>query len=340
MIAVFYGEDEFSAGEALDALRAQLDTDGQLAATTERVEGADAQPDQLLALCRTMPFLSAHRLIVVRGLLGRFESTGGRRGRRTDTGLGPWEPFVEGLRDLPETTTLVFLDGKLGANNPFLSALKPLAELREFSSLKQNDVASWINRRAARYGLSLEARATATLAGLVGADLRTLDGELQKLATYAAGRLVSAEDVRALVSLAREPNLFAWCDAVAEGRAKDAAELLQRLLAEGEPPPRLLVMLARQYRLLLLTKELQAKRLRPPEIASRLGVRPFVAQRLLQQAPRHSIEGLRAAYRRLLEADLSIKRGVYDAETALYLLTVELANAAGSPPSRRTAGVG
>jgi hypothetical protein len=99
----------------------------------------------------------------------------------------------------------------------------------------------------------------------------------------------------------------------------------QRLLAEGESAQRLLAMVTRQYRHLLLTKELLERRVRGPEISARLGVQGFVVQRLLKQAPAYTIDRLRQAYRRLLEADLSVKRGIYDDETALQLLLFELA---------------
>jgi DNA polymerase-3 subunit delta len=326
MIAVFFGKDDFSSHEALSALTSDLDGDGMLADNTVVVEGASARPEELLVLCQTVPFLGAHRLIVVRGLLGRFETTvrrGRRRARGTD--LGPWQTFVEELKQIPESTALVFLDGELRPQNPLLQSLRPLADTREFKPLPQGELAGWIRRRAERSGVALEARAIAALAGLVGNQLWTLDSEIQKLATHAGDRQVTEEDVRSLVSLAREPNVFAMADAVIEGRVRDAADLLQRLLAEGEPPQRLLMLVARQYRLLLLTKELLERRVRPPEISGRLHVQGFVIQRLIKQAPAYTIQRLRRAYRRLLEADLSVKRGVYDDETALQLLLFELA---------------
>ena len=332
MIAIFYGKDDFSAHEALAALKEELDSDGMLADGTDRVEGSTARPDELLALCQTSPFLSAHRLVVVEGLLGRFETRGRRRGRRRGPdapGLGPWEAFVDGLGTLPESTALVFLDGQVAPRNPLFQALRPLAQVREFKSLPQAALAGWINERAGRYGLSLEARAVASLATLVGNNLWILDSELRKLAVYANGQQVTEEDVRSLVSSAREPSVFALADAAIEGRSRVAADLLQRLLAEGESPQRLLGVVARQYRLLLLTKELLARGVRPPEISARLQVQGFVIQRILKQAPAYTIDRLRQAYRRLLEADLSVKRGVYDDETALQLLLADLASLAG-----------
>ena len=342
MIAIFYGKDGFSAQEALAALKAELDTDGLLAESTERVAGRGARPEELLALFHTMPFLSAHRLIVVDGLLARFEVSGGRRGRRgrrrseEEGGLGPWQSFIEGLASEEETaTTLVFMDDELTGDNPMLAALKqlqPSPRVQEFRPMKPSDVAGWIVRRAERYGATLEGRAVAALTALVGNQLWTLDSEIQKLEVHASGRAVTEDDVRSLVSLAREPNVFAMVDAVIEGRGRDATELLTRLLAESESPQRLLGVVARQYRLLLLTKELLEQRIRPAEISSRLRVQGFVVQRLLKQAPAYTVERVRRAYRLLLGADLSIKRGVYDDETALHLLIAELAALACATP--------
>ncbi len=336
MIRVFFGKDDFSAHEALEALKAELDSDpsgGGLADNTVPVDGASARPDELLNLCLTVPFLGSHRLVVVHGLLDRFETGDRRRRRRAkEPELGPWEGFVSGLSAMPETTVLVFLGGDLAPQNPFLQALRGLADLEEFKPLPQGELAGWITRRAQRYGVALEARAVAPLAALVGNHLWTLDSELRKLAAYANGGQVTEADVRSLVSLAREPSVFALADAVIEGRPRDAADLLQRLLAEGESAGRLLGTLARQYRLLLLTKELIERGVRGPELSARLQVQGFVVQRLLKQAPAYTIDRLRRAYRKLLDADLSVKRGVFDEETALDLLLFELASLAGTSP--------
>ena len=326
MIAVFYGKNEFAVHEALDALRTELDGDGQLVHNTVQVDGAQAKPGELLDQCRTIPFLGSRRLIVVRDLLSRFD--GRRRGKRTaEETLGDWGPFVQALPELPETTALVFIDGDVRAQNVLLQALRGNAEVKEFKELKQGDLAGWISRRAQLLGIPVEARAVATLAGLVGTDLWLIDSELRKLATYAGDRPVSEDDVRSLVSLAREPNVFAMADAVIEGRSGDAIDLVQKLLADGDTAQRLLAMIARQYRLLLLTKEQLDGGARPPDIATRVGVPPFALQRLLKQAPRYDIDGLRRAYGRLLEADLNVKRGLYDDGTSLHLLVFELAGA-------------
>lgn len=350
MITLFHGKDDFSAHEALGALTAELDTDGMIADNTVRVDGRTAKPDELLSICQTVPFLGSSRLVIVRGLLARFddETRRGRGARRRKTAvdgespLGAWQPFVDALPSLPDTTALVFMEGELGKTNAVLKELPKGTRVQEFKPLQQADVAGWINRRAVRYDMTIQARAVAVLAQLVGTKLWLLDTELQKLATYANGREVTEDDVRELVSFAREPNVFAMADAVVEGRAKDALDLLRRLLEEGQAPQRLLSMIARQYRLLIQAKELLEQRVRPPEISAKLGVQGFVIQRLLQQAPLYTLDQLRQAYRLLLDADLSVKRGIRDEETALELLIFQLAALSrrrGAPARRAPAGV-
>ncbi len=337
MLHIFYGRDDFSQQEALNALKQRLDADGLLASNTTLIDGRTATPGELLALCQTVPFLSAHRLIVVEGLLGRFQPPAGRarRGRRQATreNLAPWQALADGLAAMPESTSLVLRDGEVQRENPLFRLFQPLAEVREFRPLKPRDVPGWIVQRARKSGLTIAPRAVALLASLVGNDLWTLSNELDKLAAYADGRRVEEEDVRALVSSIREANVFAMADALTEGRTEDAAGLIRQLLEEGDSPQRLLAVIARHYRHLIIAKDMLAARLPPSQIGARLGVPGFALERLLQQqVPRYSMARLKTAMGRILEADLSIKRGLCDEETALHLLVQDLGRLARAGP--------
>ena len=346
MIRIIYGEDSFRVHEALEELRREVESGDAFGGSSTELDGATVRPEELLNASLTMPLLGGRRLIIVRGLLKRFEAK--RRTKRTkvqSTGesdsegdsdnasgpLGDWQAVVDALPDLPESTILALVDGKIGARNPLLVALGKTADVQQFADLKKGELAGWIRERAELYGARLEGRAIAAMADLVGADLWAIDSELRKLATYAGEDVISEENVRSMVSQVREANAFALADAIVEGRGEQAIALFQRLLADGDAPLRLLALIARQYRLLIQARELLDQRLAPAEIANRLGVHGFVAQRILQQAPPYNAEQLRSAYGRLLEADLSIKRGIYNDETALELLVFELANAS---PSR------
>jgi DNA polymerase-3 subunit delta len=333
MLYVYHGEDEFSLQEELAALKAQLDSDGMLASNTSQLDGGRLQPADLLAPCSTIPFLGSHRLVIVEGLLGRFESPRGkerrREGKSSRESVAPWKTLPAALPDLPDTTTLVFVDGKVSPGNPLLRLLAPLGEVREFPLLRQRAVPEWIGRRARSMGLSVSPAAVALLADLIGNDLRALSQELEKLGTYAQGRPITEDDVRLLVSASREASVLAMVDAVVEGRSSVAIRLLEQLQNEGAAPTYLLNMITRQYRHLIMAKELLLARLSAEEIGRRLGIASdFALRKVLEQTARYSLPPLEAAYRRLLEADAAIKRGIYGDELALELLLEELSRIA------------
>jgi DNA polymerase-3 subunit delta len=232
MLYILHGRDDFSRREELGRIKASLDSDGMLTTNTDALDGREVTLEQLTAICGTIPFLGSHRLVVVEGLLGRFESDRPRRGgarprRGPGADLERWLALAEAVQVLPASTTLVFLDDELSAGNPLLEALRPHAEVREFRELKPGAVLQWVMERAQNQGIDISPTAAKLLAELVGNKLWVLASELDKLAAYAQGRRIEGADVKALVSAAREVNVFAMVDAVVEGRAP-AARLLRQ----------------------------------------------------------------------------------------------------------------
>jgi DNA polymerase-3 subunit delta len=178
--------------------------------------------------------------------------------------------------------------------------------------------------------LELSAAAARLLADFAGNDLWTLCGELEKLSVYAAGRPVGEDDVRALVAAVRETSVFPLVDAIVEGRPPVAIKLLRQMFRQESGPQYILAMIQRQLRHLAVAREMLDAGESGRRIGEALRLRDFALDRLLGQAGRYSPPRLRSAFQRVLEADLQVKRGVYDGELALELLVHDLAE-----PARR-----
>lgn len=101
-------------------------------------------------------------------------------------------------------------------------------------------------------------------------------------------------------------------------------KLLQRLLEDGQPPLYLLHMIIRQFRILLRIKELLGKGTSATDIRALLGLHPFVANKMMKQAPNYSIAQLEAIYHRLLETEVTVKRGAMEPRLALDVFVTEL----------------
>ena len=93
-------------------------------------------------------------------------------------------------------------------------------------------------------------------------------------------------------------------------------------------------MVTRQFRQLALVKDMRERGVRPDEVARTSGVPPFRLSALGAVASRMSWESVREAYRLILEADLSVKRGLSDDDAALQLLVHELCRMAPKAGSR------
>ena len=327
MLYILYGQDDFSLNQALEKIKADLGDRETVATNTTDLDGQHLTLGELRNKCGAAPFLSSHRLVIVDGLLGRFEEKQSKprsaKGK-TGAGLGEWEGLDSYIRQIPETTVLVLVDGEVKGKNPLLKELAPLAEVRTFPLLRGRDLKVWIRQRVKEEGGDITPQAVNLLTELIGGDLWAMDGEIQKLLLYSQERPVNEDDVRQLVSCIQEASIFALVDAVAEGRTELAQRILHRLYDEGVPPPYILVMITRQFRLIAQARDL-GQGLSRLQIQDRLGLKQsYVVDRTLSQAKLYDFEGVRWAYDKLLETDLAIKTGKYSDKLALELLVTEL----------------
>jgi len=327
LLHVLIGEDDFSIRQSLEAIKKGVGDPTTLAANTTILEG-QVTLNQLRGTCETVPFLAEKRLVVVEGLLESFEPRG-KSGRKKSARL-PDKPddcksIASYVSQIPDFTELVLIGGRISNNNPLLRELSAVASVKSFPLLKEVKLRQWIERRVTEAGGSISPKAVDLLVRFVGNDLWIMANEIDKLTLFVGGRLIEDGDVRAVVSYAQEANVFAMVDAILESRAGFAQELLQQLLKQGAAPAQLLVMLARQVRIILQIKEMRSRKKSRNEIQNKLGLTSdFVLRKAWEQADKYSLARLKEVYHKLLEADLSIKTGKYDGELTLNILIAEL----------------
>jgi DNA polymerase-3 subunit delta len=324
VIYIMFGADDFSLREALTELKAGFGDGDSLALNTIVFEGRSVGVAELLNACRTPPFLGTHRLVIVEGLLGRFERKGGEMRSDADD-VDEWKTLGDSCRDLPPSTVLVFVDGHITKGNPLRKAMAAMAKEREFVLPRGAALRDWIGSRVKARGGRISPPAVNLLAEYAGEDLWMLAGEIEKLCVYAGERRIDVADVQKLTSYAREASVFPMIDAVVEGRFPAAMRLMHELLAGGMAPQYLLAMLTRQYRLMVQALELGGPGIPTAQKRERLGLSPrYPVDKLLRQSTRYPMPRLVRAYDKLLAADWGIKTGRWSDEMALDLLVAEL----------------
>jgi len=329
LLYILSGQDDFSIYQSLEEIKRKIGDQTMLATNTTTLDGQRLTLDQLKTVCDAIPFLAEKRLVIINGLLERFESRGKTSRRKkaasTDNSQNEAKSLAEYASKIPDTTILVLTDGKINSNNPLLKELTGKAEIRSFPLLKEPQLRQWIQSRVAREGGSISPQAVDLLARMVGSNLWIMSNEIDKLILFTSGRRIEAEDVKTLVSYTQQTNVFAMIDAILEFKAGLAQQLLQQLLQRGASSAYLLAILAHQLQMIVRVKELRNQRKSQREIQDRLGVTSeFALRRTLEQAVMYSWERLKEVYHKLLETDLAIKTGKYDDELALNILITEL----------------
>jgi len=329
LLHILLGQDDFSLRQALEKIKTSAGDPTLLATNTTTLDGQQLTLDQLRTVCETAPFLTAQRLVIVNGLLERFEPKRKNRNRRKSRPIAnqpnEFKSFSSYIARIPDSTILVLIDSQIGSKNPLLKELSAKTQVKSFPLLKNDRLRQWIGQRVKQEGGSISAEAVNLLAKFIGSDLWIMTSEINKLVLFTSGRRIEEEDVKRLVSHAQEANVFAMVDAILESKAGVAEQLLQRLLESGAAPAYLLVMLSRQVRMIVQAKELKSQRKAEAEIQNRLGLTSeFALQKVLGQAARYPMKQIIEVYHKLLETDLFIKTGKYDSELALNLLIADL----------------
>jgi DNA polymerase-3 subunit delta len=344
MFYLLHGEDEFTSREHLKALRQK----GDFGYNQDTYMGTEVDAKTVTMTISTLPFLSEKRLVVIDGLPKKkrgetststpeaaetkeVAATGkggkakkSRKASKANTRAGFEKELAEHVATMPDTTILVVLvEGALETSNSLLKAAEKYGKVIQSTLPKGNALEQWINKRARKVDVKITPEATSLLANFIGNNLRLLANELDKLATYVGkGATINVEDVRLLSAQVQEARIFDLTDALAQRNRKQALKLLHELLSDGEPPLKLLSIITTQVRTLLLVKELAQKGMRGAQVASTLGMAPFIAEKALRQVHSFTPTQLEGAYRQLLSTDAGLKRSRLTPEMALDLLVV------------------
>jgi DNA polymerase-3 subunit delta len=151
--------------------------------------------------------------------------------------------------------------------------------------------------------------AAETLVALAGGNLRDLDHEVAKVAAFAGDRpQVTRADVEAIATRVGEASIFTLVDAVGGGDAPGALRALNDILATHEPL-QVLFMVARQFRLIVRANTLAGRRDAGPGLAEQLGLPPFVARKIVDQARGYRADQFPEIFGALEAADRAIKTG-------------------------------
>ena len=297
-VYLLLGDDEDRKARGVEKLRRGR--------AVEAYDAAETSPDTVVSACNSRSLFGDGSLVLVRNL---DAWTAAQKARVLDY-----------LQNPSPETELVMLGKKLGAREKLLAAVKRTGEVHDFKQPTGTALAKWAVGHAKKLGLELPEDVAGELVARCSDDKVRVIGEIEKLALYAEGA-TTLEDLEALVRPDLQANIFRFVDTLGTGDRSEALELLEALLATGEPPLRIVYMVRRQFRLLARARSLFEEETPRTEVASLLKVPPFVAKKLEDQARRMEEGDLERA----LDLTIDLEGGLKGRSDLADELQVELA---------------
>jgi len=338
LIYIFWGENNYTIDEAVRELKQSFSNDPMLSSNTNVLEGQKLGVNDFKLVGEAMPFLSANRLVIVNGLLQRFEpkdpgkakASKAKKPKKKDNSLDEAQAFADCIKGLPPTTVLVLVDViemKKGTmtQNPLYDAVAGSAEVKPFPLLKGTRLNQWIQDRVNRLGSGISQQALKILVEYASADLFSLENEINKLVAFTGGGMIEEKDVRSVVSASQEADIFALMDAVMDRKVAVAEKILENLFHNGVAAPQILALLSRQVATLVQVKDLKSQKKSPREIQFAAGIfSQYVFDKANTRAAKYTFDDLKNIYHALLATDLSIKTGKMESDLALNTLIADL----------------
>jgi DNA polymerase III subunit delta len=267
------------------------------------LDGDTVSLGEIMTDATATPFLGEKRLIFVENLP---VSSAARKNEKRDEAL---KTLPEKLKDIPESSVVVFVQPKPDKRKAFYKSLFKVATVETFKSLDPADLTRWIQAEVRKAGGLIDRTAADYLISMTGQSCWRLSKEIEKLTSFCLNRAITKHDIDHIVSPSIEANVFHFTDALGAKDHKKAIANLHRSVAAGENLRQLFYMIVRQFRLLLQVKSYkdQYPATNPASMASSLKIHAFVARTVSSQTGRFDMTELTSAYGRLLELDHDLK---------------------------------
>ncbi|MFS0727491.1 DNA polymerase III subunit delta [Paenibacillus sp. 1P07SE] len=324
-VYVLYGKDRFRMQGFVDYVTTTLLGQDERSLGIVKFDTAETPIEEVVLEAETLPFFASRKILLVRDQ--SLLAAGGKEGKVTHQA----DELIRYLKEPLETSTIVFVvhADKLDERRKLVKLLKERDALLLFQELEGKDLYRWIAKRAKDQNRTIAEDAAELLVLRAGANLQKVAQEVDKLCLYAGdGGTISRREVELLTASSTEEDVFALVDAIASLQSGRALTMYRELLLRREEPIKIAALLARQFRILLQVKELDGQRFSPQQMASQLGLHPYVVKLSLDKARSFEVKMLGGLLSRLADLDYKMKTGQIDKVLGLELFLISLSRPA------------
>ncbi|GHU44113.1 DNA polymerase III subunit delta [Clostridia bacterium] len=304
-VYLLYGEERYLKRQYKDKLaNAILPADDTM--NRSSFDGKDVKPAEVIDLAETLPFFAERRLLILTGS-GLMKSGG--------------EELSDYMKNIPPFTYFLFVEDEVDKRSKLYKSVKAAGRVVEFPRQTQAVLSKWILMRLKKENKQITETALHSFLQAVGDDMDYIEKELEKLLCYTMGKdSIEDSDIADICVFPVTNHIFDMINAMAERNPTKTLSYYYELLALKEAPMRILFLIVRQFRILMMVKELAGAS--SAEIASKVGIPPFTVKKDLMQAKSFSKERLKEAFFDCGETEEAVKSGRLGDRLGVELLLV------------------
>lgn len=309
---LFFGEEKYLIRTYEQRMRSALLEEGSKDMNFSVFDGKKVLAEDIIGACETLPFLAEKRLVLVK------DSALFKQGRKEES-----ERLSKYMADIPQSTVLLFIESEVDKRSQGYKAAAKYGRAVEFITPAEKELSTWIVGEFKKSGIGCGTRQAVYLIESVAYNMEAISAEIEKLKNYKAKGNIANEDIDRVCIKSLETRIFEMVDAIGNKKAGRAVEIYRNLLSMKEAPLGILMMITRQFRLMLECAVLSGQGLSEREIAARIGQKEFVVRKSLGQSRNFDRQILTEAMRDCLETDRSVKSGMLKPAEAVELIIIK-----------------
>lgn len=300
MITLLYGSNAYARRRQLKNIIQEFKkTHGNV--SIERRDGESLEPSHLPDLFQGMSLFASDKLVIVRDAAQN---------------KAVWEALEPYIGDNNDATHIVLVEREPDKRTKTFKALQKQAEIIECKELSAGELITWLLHQS---GGRLDRRLAAVLVQRVGVSQEQLSNELDKLLLHES---ITERHIEALVEPSPEGTAFELLDLVFSGRHERVSEIIGQLKLSEDPYRLLALLISNVHVLAALVADTNKT---PQQVASDLGVHPFVASKLAQKRRRTSLAEVRATAKILADTDTALKTTGHDPWVVMQNTLIKIA---------------
>lgn len=267
----------------------------------------------------TYPFGYNKKLIIV-NLISKMANSDETTSNKND-----WfnEELAQDILNSLDVNVVVFV-GDVQARTKLYKFINQNGKIIECNKIKtKKDLAPWIVSLARQNGKIISLENANYMLQICGTDKLMLSNEIQKLVDYTGEKEeIKKEDIEEVGVRTLETIIFDLTDSVGNRNISVSLRYLDELLIQKEPLQKILIMIARHFKSLLITKICIRKN---QSVSEELNIKfPFIVNKYKEQCRKFKEEELENILINLSNLDSDSKVGKIDLKIGLEMCLIKL----------------